>query len=143
MSEQHRKELLYALAVEFRRRSEDYFGWEDGDPSPFVGTCQSEAPRLADFLIGCGFPDATAVMGRYMNVEDGYLAMIDLDEGDDLSDWDNKWTHWWVRVGDLIVDTTADQFHPSDPGAHRVVVTGADDPAYDGNPPWNDILAAR
>lgn len=133
MSNQPTRERLYEIAAEFRKRSEDYHDWVDGEPSPFVGTCQSEAPRLADFLHDCGFPEAEAVMGLYRGVEDGYLDLIELDDDGDLSDWDNTWSHWWVRVGDLIVDTTADQFHPSDVKGYRVVVTGADDPAYGDN----------
>ena len=58
-----------------------------GDP-PF-GACLEASKMIARLLRRRGI-DAKIVHGNFKGAED--------------------WPHWWVRVGDLLIDVTADQF---------------------------------
>ena len=110
---------LSEFALEFRKKLEAY---HDGDLAGIDGTCQSEAEQLAKFLKTKGFA-AEKVGGYYKNL------------GDDWESPDGKpatkWKHWWVLVDNkTIVDVTADQFHPSERQAYRVVITNKQNRDY-------------
>jgi hypothetical protein len=120
---------LSRLVWRFRRQMEDDEDWVEIQ-SCFTGMCSTYAKDLAAFLQKHGFRDAKTVRGYYRAVEDAYLDHVDADEVPDEADWDNAWQHWWVEVGGNIVDVTADQFHPSDRDAYRVVITRKGDPSY-------------
>jgi hypothetical protein len=120
--------VLLALVNQYRSEIEAYADWSE-DKSCFTGMCSTYAKELAGILRDNGFADAIAVSGYYNDVDDEYLDFVNTND-DELSNWDNKWKHWWVRLGDIIIDVTADQFHPSERDAYRVVITNTNDSKY-------------
>lgn len=120
------------LAWEFRKHEEDENEWRD-DKSCFKGTCQDITKRFVDFLHTNGYPQAKRVGGYYKDYSGDYSPDMSDWDSDDIEDWENGKLdpkHWWVVIGDDIIDITADQFHPNDEDNYRVVITNKNDPAY-------------
>lgn len=131
-------ERVREIATRYRQEMEST-GWLDsrsggllGDPEysghygSFAGECELHAYGLAQRLRTDGFA-AFVADGEYVVDDPQYY---DLNE---RLEWE---THFYVIVGRfqdpdaLVADVTADQFHPSDPQAYRVVVTTRRDPHY-------------
>jgi hypothetical protein len=126
-------EVLRVIAAGVRAEAEDYLGFED-DPNCMVGYCRAAARDLVKALHVAGHP-ARAVMTTYHGIDSGYADLVASRlpafeaEADDDPDGD-CWKHWVVVSGDHIVDVTADQFHPGDVDAEKIVVTQIGDPRY-------------
>lgn len=122
-SETAAESRLAQLAWQYRLAAENLMDWQ-ADPAAFRGMCQGEAGALARFLTEHGIA-ALKVGGYYTDIDPQYFAAQGADEED------GRWKHWWVEAEGQIVDTTADQFHPNERQAYRVVIASLDDPAYE------------
>jgi hypothetical protein len=102
-----------------------------------VGACREAARGLTVALKAAGF-EATPVMGTYADCDESYPEVVErhgtdgLEPDFDDADWDGTWKHWWAECRGLIVDVTADQFHPGAGEEYAVVVVPEGAPAYDG-----------
>jgi len=76
------------------------------------------------------YPDFVRKFGR-----DGlHASLVDYD----WTTWNGHWQHWWVLTWNpvpfgysrILVDITADQFHPSNPEPHQIIITKPSDPRY-------------
>ena len=85
----------------------------------FSGACQENAAALTKKLRQAGY-NARSQTGVYVTDDPIWLANNEPDD----------WSHDWVVVGNVIVDVTADQFHPSNPQKYRVIMTSVNDPRY-------------
>jgi len=120
------------LAWEFRKEEESFEDWEE-NKSCFAGTCQDVTKRFVEFLHKNGYPSAKRISGYYSDYSDDYEPNMSNWDSDDIEDWETgnfDAKHWWVEIGDNIVDITADQFHPNEEDEYRVVITNKNDPAY-------------
>lgn len=105
-------------------------------PSSF--TCVSEADGLAEFLRKRGFK-ARKVAGWYGNAERGYSAGYTPSLHDDHPSpprgfGSNPQQHWWVEVGNYVIDVTSAQFHPTNPKDQAgMVVRDKGAALYDGS----------
>jgi hypothetical protein len=121
---------INAIATDFRNDIEPRE--TDRGYYTFFGKCNQYSRELAGILRSRGY-DAKSILGHY-NVKD--QKFIDA-HGSAISGWDEgDWDefppedHEYTIVDGLIVDVTSDQFNPSNPHDHRVVVTTRNDPRY-------------
>jgi hypothetical protein len=128
-------EQIKRIAASVRAEFDAYYGANDEDSFWSVGNCRDAAKTLCEALVAAGF-QAEAVFGTYLCCDPSYPEIVakhsadGLDPEDDLADWDGSWVHWWVKCRDVIVDITADQFHPSERTDYRVVVTPKTNSCY-------------
>ena len=118
---------LYQEVERFRLKEENFFEWDE-DPTCFKEQCYPLSRDLAMHLKAKGF-DAEPYHGYFID-----------DEG-------QKHNHWWVMIGNTIIDITSDQFYPGEEEEHRIVISEAGDPHYsvkkrknasDKTPPFSD-----
>lgn len=126
-----KEDQLSKIVWQFRHEMEEYEDWSE-HPSCFTGQCMTYAKDLAKLLVKNGFPTARALSGYYNDAEEEYVDFVFWVKPEYIDDDQRggRWTHWWVEVDGLIVDVTADQFHPSERQNYRVVITNKGDPAY-------------
>jgi hypothetical protein len=93
----------------------------------FRGICQSSAKLLTEFLQQRGI-SGQRVGGYYCGASEKFFKEM----GEPIGD--GKWKHWWVEVDGVIIDTTADQFHPGEEEEYRVVLTTSGDTNYESGP---------
>lgn len=129
------------IAEDVRLRFEAEHGDGSGMPD-FDRMCRPMSHELCAGLVAAGFP-ARTVPGQYVGMSEDYAP--------DTSDWDPEdaeayaedpsISHWWVRLGDDIIDICADQFHPEDRTGRRIVFTEATDQDYQAwRPETRDAL---
>jgi len=124
---------IEAVARKVREEYASYYADEDDTQSLWsLGLCQNVSRDLKKALDEVGI-SSDLRHGMYYGAEESYAGLLaaDRDESpEECEDWDGGWTHWWVIADDLIIDLTADQFHPSEPEEYEVVITTAGDPVY-------------
>ena len=97
----------------FRKNEELYWDWIS-DKTCFKGLCQDVTRNLVEYLEKLGY-QAKRVSGYY-NAPDIFFEkyFLDIDNG--------QWKHFWVIVNNtILVDTTADQFHPDEENDYRII----------------------
>lgn len=120
------------LAWKFRKHEEEMEDWSDNKLC-FRGKCQDVTKRFVDFLHTNGYPQAKRTGGYYLGYSDDYTPDMSEWDSEDIEDWENgnlDAKHWWVVIGNIIVDITADQFHPNNEDDYRVVITNTNDQSY-------------
>lgn len=106
-------------------------------------TCVNAADGLAEFLRKKGFR-ARKVAGWYGNAEQGYYAGYAPSLGDSSPSpphgfGRNPQQHWWVEVGNYVIDITSAQFHPTSPKDQSdLIIRDRGNALYDG-----DYMAVR
>jgi hypothetical protein len=117
----------------FRIALEKEYGYVD-DNMCLKGTCHTVTEKLVKYLKNLNYKNAKRVPGYYTNVSDDFEPDGEMWDNDDWEDFyenfDNTWKHWWVEVGDKIVDVTADQFHPGDEDEYKVVIVNKTNKDY-------------
>ena len=129
---------LEKLVQQFRNRLENYNDWED-DKACFAGTCSSVSEELTQFLISNGVLDAERINGFYLDASDDYEPNMDYWDQEDIWKYNEDIeygdippaNHWWVQAQGMIIDVTADQFHPNEESDYRVVIVPIGNRNYD------------
>ena len=113
------------------RRSPDRKGYRR-----FEGMCNAASRKLAEIYRQNGF-DAVVRHLEYHGDDMAYWeqhgrAFYQSDEDfEDATPWEFGESHEVVVIdNEILVDVTSDQFNPTTPSAHRVVVTTVDDRRY-------------
>lgn len=124
---------IEAVARKVREEYASYYADEDDTQSLWsLGLCQNVSRDLKKALDEVGISSGLR-HGMYYGAEDSYADLLAAHRGEppeECEKWDGGWTHWWVTVGDLIIDLTADQFHPTEPEDYEVVITTCGDSSY-------------
>lgn len=122
-------QTIEAIAETVRAELEVYF---EGDLAELNNTCHTMSQRLFDALVEAGYTPSR-VMGQYLGAADDFEPDATEWAQDDVDnfDRDSGFNHWWVEVEGKIVDICADQFHPGDRAAYRMVVADVSDPDYE------------
>jgi len=122
---------LNKIIEDFRKTLENDYDWQE-DKMCMKGTCQSVTKELVDLLNKNGY-NAKRVNGRYMNISDDFEPDMSQWSDEDIEEWtpDMGMNHWWVEIGDKIVDVTADQFHPKEEDDYRIIITNKSNRDYE------------
>jgi hypothetical protein len=101
----------------------------------FEGMCNRASWKLADIYREQGFPAVCRLLeyhGNDLNYwQQRGRAFYNSDEDFEEADpWEYGESHQVVLIDDIIIDVTADQFNPTNPDAHSVVVTKKGDRRY-------------
>jgi hypothetical protein len=104
--------------------------------STFAGMCNKASRMLAEIYKKHGYPAETRFfqyqLSDFEYWETHGRAFYQSDEDfEDGEAFEFGEDHEVVVIGNIIVDVTSDQFNPSDPSKHRVVVTTTDDRRYE------------
>ena len=117
----------------FRTSLEKEYGYVD-DNMCLKGTCHTVTEKLVKYLKDLNYKNVKRVPGHYTDVSDDFEPDGEMWDNDDWQDFydnfDNTWKHWWVEVGNKIVDVTAEQFHPGQEEEYKVVITNKSDKNY-------------
>jgi hypothetical protein len=129
---------INSIVSDYRKLIDEYYF--DADKGINVqGSCQYEAKELANTLNSHGI-DAVSVAGYYKDIDEDYSPDVDQWDSRDVEMYNQevekyskplKMPHWWVVVdGKIIIDVTADQFHPSNKDENKVIITSINDKRY-------------
>ena len=130
-----RLEEIKACARRIRDAEKKYYLGDERLDSPeiwSVGVCRNASEQLQKALDEIGI-QSRLYFGLYYGSEDAYQELIAAKRGEppeEIENWGGGWTHWWLIIEDLILDITADQFHPSEPENYEIVITALNDTAY-------------
>lgn len=104
---------------------------DEGNLDELNNTCHLMTQKLLDSLLNAGHP-AQRIVGMYLGADDDYEPDTDEWDDDDIENYDREagFCHWWIVVGDKIVDICVDQFHPSYRNEYRLAVVDKDDYRY-------------
>lgn len=130
---------LRKLVWNFRKRLEQASKWS-ADKICFKNKCFETTDLLIDYLKTHGY-DASKAWGEYCGASADFFPDTSNWDEDQLEDY--EWElenleeddvmchpHFWVLVGEQIVDITADQFHPGKEDKYRVIIVSRDDERY-------------
>ena len=128
-----RIEEIYACAKFVRAGLKKYYVDEAVNKHTWsIGRCREASVNLRETLRKIGI-DSRTWHGMYYGADDSYASIIALEKSEypeETEDWDGGWTHWWVIVENIIVDITADQFHPEKSEDYGIVITNVGDKSY-------------
>jgi hypothetical protein len=102
---------LFDIVSKYRKDLEAYYS---GHLEDIDNTCQDESERLANILVNNGF-NAKKYGGYYYGISDQWEPPDNKPA--------KKWKHYWVVIdNNIIVDVTADQFHPEERKEWSIVI---------------------
>ena len=99
---------------------------------PTQDSCETSSKALAKFLREKGF-DARVTFGGYMKAGHGSLTASSGVHG-------HGHAHFWVEVGDFVVDVTQDQFHPLSPERQKGYSIAEKGTAYGESPEYKPAM---
>ena len=111
---------VHDLAHTFRLDEE---AKHEGNLEGMNDDCAEMSQRLFDVLEQAGHSPERA-MGQYLGADEDYDPDTSEWDEDALENFDREagFSHWWLEVDGKIVDVCADQFHPSNRDAYRIVI---------------------
>jgi hypothetical protein len=123
-------ERLKEVALDVRTQFESCYEISK-NPRALNNLCHEMSQLLKDAILGNGFP-CDCVVGQYLGADGDYEPdTSDWGmEDDNLYDREAGFNHWWIKVGDRIIDICADQFHPSQTQVWRLVMVAATNTDY-------------
>ena len=132
--------LLTKQLLEYRDKMEKDHEWGQYKDC-FRGTCQSITKELSKYLEGLGY-HPKRVQGYYVGAGPEYFPDTSDWEMDDIEEFNDSWyangeiaeglefPHWWLEIGNFIIDLTEDQFHPGEEDDYRVGIYAKPDDDY-------------